>query len=178
MLCYFCPNILFWNHFLSKLDQLVADTWHFGFVFLRIIPFFPPSILLFVFRKWIAIPLAFTQFQIWRRQQSSLLYNLHSSHLFLFHHWHKLQAYTSEQVHMVYIFQLKSLRTLGWYVRAQGEAHCTLRSLCAGEGTRASHHPQMIVYSFTSSTVYKFTFLTFEFTHPGLPNSWFTELYH
>ena len=73
--------------------------------------------------------------------------------------------------YMVYIFQLKSLRTLGWYVRAQGEAHCTLRSLCAGEGTRASHHPQMIVYSFTSTTVYKFTFLTFDFTHPGLPNS-------
>ena len=74
-------------------------------------------------------------------------------------------------IYIVYIFQLKSLRTLGWYVRAQGEAHCTLRSLCAGEGTRAFHHPQMIVYSFTTSTVYKFTFLTFEFTHPGLPNS-------
>ena len=68
----------------------------------------------------------------------------------------------------IYIFQFKSLRTLGWYVRAQGEAHCTLRSLCAGEGIRAFHHPPMTVYSFRASTIYKFTFFTFEVTHPGV----------
>jgi len=69
---------------------------------------------------------------------------IHSSYLFrvmpiVFNLSAQSPFFTTSHLHILHKFT-KSLRTLGRYVRAQGEAPCTrISPLCAGEGNWAIH---------------------------------------
>ena len=96
------------------------------------------------------------------------MYNLHCSHLFLFHHWHKLQAYTSEQVHSQ---PFTSFTFFTWFTSSNLNPYEPWAGMCGPKGRHTVHsgpvcrrgysgissssNYSLQLYSFTASTLYK-----------------------